>query len=61
MGDRILPYPSPLITAKKTMAKTLYDKIWESHRVLEREDGTALLYIDRQLLHEVTSPRLSKG
>ncbi len=61
MGDRILPYPSPLITAKKTMAKTLYDKIWESHRVLEREDGTALLYIDRQLLHEVTSPQAFEG
>ncbi len=36
--------------------KTLYDKLWESHVVENRDDGTALLYIDRQLLHEVTSP-----
>ncbi len=42
-------------------AKTLYDKIWDSHVVKEREDGTALLYIDRQLLHEVTSPQAFEG
>lgn len=41
--------------------KTLYDKLWESHLVLEREDGTALIYIDRQLLHEVTSPQAFEG
>lgn len=43
------------------MAKTLYDKLWDSHVVSEREDGTALLYIDRQLLHEVTSPQAFEG
>ncbi|NBO20119.1 MAG: 3-isopropylmalate dehydratase large subunit, partial [Proteobacteria bacterium] len=41
--------------------KTLYDKIWESHLVHEREDGTCLLYIDRQLIHEVTSPQAFEG
>lgn len=41
--------------------KTLYDKLWESHVVKEREDGTALIYIDRQLLHEVTSPQAFEG
>lgn len=43
------------------VAKTLYDKLWESHVVEERDDGTALLYIDRQLLHEVTSPQAFEG
>ncbi len=42
-------------------AKTLYDKIWESHLVRADEDGTALLYIDRQLVHEVTSPQAFEG
>lgn len=42
-------------------AKTLYDKLWESHIVKEREDGTALIYIDRQLIHEVTSPQAFEG
>ena len=36
---------------------TLYDKLWESHVVTDHGDGTALLYIDRQLLHEVSSPQ----
>ncbi|TAL55211.1 3-isopropylmalate dehydratase large subunit [Pandoraea sp.] len=43
------------------MAKTLYDKLWDAHVVHTEEDGTALLYIDRQLLHEVTSPQAFKG
>ncbi len=38
-------------------AKTLYDKIWDAHLVSTDEDGTALLYIDRHLVHEVTSPQ----
>jgi 3-isopropylmalate/(R)-2-methylmalate dehydratase large subunit len=42
-------------------AKTLYDKLWESHVVRTDEDGTALLYIDRQLVHEVTSPQAFEG
>ncbi len=41
--------------------KTLYDKLWESHVVEQRSDGTALLYIDRHLLHEVTSPQAFEG
>ena len=41
--------------------KTLYDKLWESHVVREEADGTTLLYIDRQLVHEVTSPQAFEG
>ncbi len=41
--------------------KTLYDKLWDSHLVLEREDGSALLYVDRHILHEVTSPQAFEG
>ena len=40
---------------------TLYDKIWESHLVDARDDGTSLLYIDRHLVHEVTSPQAFEG
>ncbi|MEJ2621812.1 MAG: 3-isopropylmalate dehydratase large subunit [Candidatus Thiodiazotropha sp.] len=42
-------------------AKTLYDKLWESHLVRADEDGTALIYIDRHLVHEVTSPQAFEG
>ena len=42
-------------------AKTLYDKLWDSHVVRQNEDGTSLLYIDRQLIHEVTSPQAFEG
>ena len=41
--------------------KTLYDKLWEQHVVRTQEDGTCLLYIDRQLIHEVTSPQAFEG
>ncbi|WP_102109161.1 3-isopropylmalate dehydratase large subunit [Oceaniglobus roseus] len=41
--------------------KTLYDKIWDAHLVDEAEDGTCLLYIDRHLVHEVTSPQAFEG
>ncbi|MBG7601961.1 MAG: 3-isopropylmalate dehydratase large subunit [Gammaproteobacteria bacterium] len=41
--------------------KTLYDKLWDDHVVRTDEDGTALLYIDRQLVHEVTSPQAFEG
>jgi 3-isopropylmalate/(R)-2-methylmalate dehydratase large subunit len=41
--------------------KTLYDKLWESHLVREEADGTALIYIDRHLVHEVTSPQAYEG
>jgi 3-isopropylmalate/(R)-2-methylmalate dehydratase large subunit len=42
-------------------AQTLYDKLWDEHLVRYDEDGTALLYIDRQLVHEVTSPQAFAG
>ena len=41
--------------------KTLYDKIWDAHLVKQRDDGTALIYIDRHLIHEVTSPQAFEG
>ena len=44
-----------------TEAKTLYDKIWDAHVVDAAEDGTCLLYIDRHLVHEVTSPQAFEG
>ena len=43
------------------MPQTLYDKLWQSHVVHEEADGTALLYIDRHLVHEVTSPQAFEG
>ncbi len=43
------------------MARTLYDKLWDDHVVYAEEDGTAVLYIDRHLLHEVTSPQAFEG
>ena len=42
-------------------AKTLYDKLWDEHVVRSEKDGTALLYIDRHLVHEVTSPQAFEG
>jgi 3-isopropylmalate/(R)-2-methylmalate dehydratase large subunit len=44
-----------------TKPRTLYDKIWDDHVVHEAEDGTCLLYIDRHLVHEVTSPQAFEG
>lgn len=41
--------------------KTLYDKLWDAHLVKKREDGSSIIYIDRQLLHEVTSPQAFEG
>ncbi len=43
------------------MSKTLYDKIWEDHLVHQQQDGTSLLYVDRHLVHEVTSPQAFEG
>lgn len=43
------------------MGKTLYDKLWDAHVVRTEEDGTATLYIDRHLIHEVTSPQAFEG
>lgn len=46
---------------EKTMKKTLYDKLWDMHVIRTDDDGTSLIYIDRQLLHEVTSPQAFEG
>ena len=43
------------------MFRTLYDKLWDAHAVIQRDDGTHLLYIDRHLIHEVTSPQAFEG
>tara|TARA_B100001996_G_C18665029_1_gene594579 strand:+ start:1275 stop:2675 length:1401 start_codon:yes stop_codon:yes gene_type:complete len=43
------------------MSKTLYDKIWENHLVHEQKEGTSLIYVDRHLVHEVTSPQAFEG
>ena len=43
------------------MAQTLYDKIWKEHVVHQQENGIALLYVDRHLVHEVTSPQAFEG
>ena len=43
------------------MAKTLYDKIWNDHLVKLKNDGTSLIYVDRHLVHEVTSPQAFEG
>ena len=49
--------------SKSTTSKptTVYDKIWRDHLVHEAEDGTCLIYIDRHLVHEVTSPQAFEG
>jgi 3-isopropylmalate/(R)-2-methylmalate dehydratase large subunit len=41
--------------------QTLYDKLWDTHEVVRRDDGSSLLYIDRHILHEVTSPQAFEG
>ena len=41
--------------------KTLYDKLWDDHLVRQDEHGTGLIYIDRHLIHEVTSPQAFEG
>ena len=43
------------------MPKTLYDKIWNEHLIHEQEDGTSLIFVDRHLIHEVTSPQAFEG
>src|ERR1700722_20417889 len=44
-----------------TNARTLYDKIWDDHVIEAEPDGTALIYIDRHIVHEVTSPQAFEG
>ena len=43
------------------MGKTLYDKIWDDHQIAVNADDSSLLYIDRHLVHEVTSPQAFEG
>ena len=43
------------------MGKTLFEKIWNAHVVVEKQDGPSLIYIDRHLVHEVTSPQAFDG
>lgn len=47
--------------SEQNSGKTLYDKLWDAHLVKQRPDGSSLIYIDRQLLHEVTSPQAFEG
>jgi len=54
------PYPA-LFESRLMLARTLYDKLWDSHVVRQEDDGTVLLYIDRHLVHEVTSPQAYEG
>src|SRR5256714_3079044 len=51
----------PLTGNSMAKPRTLYDKIWDDHLVDEQPDGTCLLYIDRHLVHEVTSPQAFEG
>ena len=51
---------APARTAS-AMARTLYDKLWDDHIVHQEDDGTCLIYIDRHLVHEVTSPQAFEG
>jgi len=53
--------PNNIRESEMTAPKTIYDKIWDAHVAHEAEDGTCLLYIDRHLVHEVTSPQAFEG
>jgi len=50
-----------MVTTTAAIGRTLYDKIWDEHVVHTEEDGTSILYIDRHLVHEVTSPQAFEG
>jgi 3-isopropylmalate/(R)-2-methylmalate dehydratase large subunit len=54
-----MPQDTPLDTGQRP--RTLFDKIWDAHLVERQDDGTCLLYIDRHLVHEVTSPQAFEG
>src|SRR5512132_4619107 len=56
MSGSVAPLPPTLMHAR-----TLYDKLWDGHVVRQEDDGTTLLYIDRHLVHEVTSPQAFEG
>ena len=42
------------------MSKTMYERIWEQHVIHEDKSGMSVIYVDRHLIHEVTSPKISK-
>ncbi len=56
-----IPYDQRRFRSIQGMPRTLYDKIWEDHLVDEQPDGTCLIYVDRHLVHEVTSPQAFEG
>src|SRR5437016_5527588 len=58
---RAFSYETIFYFSSAGMGSTLYDKLWDSHLVHLEQDGTALLYIDRHLVHEVTSPQAYEG
>jgi 3-isopropylmalate/(R)-2-methylmalate dehydratase large subunit len=60
-GFRLRDHNTNYLGVPLMAGKTLYDKLWDQHLVKMRDDGTALIYIDRQLLHEVTSPQAFEG
>ena len=49
------------LSRESNMGRTLYDKLWDAHLVDQQDDGSALIYIDRHLIHEVTSPQAFEG
>src|SRR6185295_17407903 len=53
--------PQTLLRDRAMNPRTLYDKIWDDHLVDAQPDGTCLLYVDRHLVHEVTSPQAFEG
>ena len=62
MVTKIVKHSSGALFERNKMKKrTLYDKIWDDHVVSKQDDGTCLLYIDRHLVHEVTSPQAFEG
>jgi hypothetical protein len=54
-------FPLPTMPSAESKPRTLYDKVFQDHIVNEQEDGTCLIYIDRHLVHEVTSPQAFEG
>jgi hypothetical protein len=61
MGGKVLKYGTAAALGAVAWRRTLYDKLWDEHVVHTEEDGTAVLYIDRHLVHEVTSPQAFEG
>ena len=61
IGISIASLKQPTSTRPVMTAQTLYDKLWQNHVVEKRPDGSSLIYIDRHLIHEVTSPQAFEG